>query len=87
VISSVADLKLDNTKASPLFLNGGRLYRDDGATIIASTSNSIQIDYDPVYVADVDIWGATVVGADNGNGSAGEILENLPKIISRKSDL
>lgn len=43
------DMTLDNVKATPLLLIGGRIYRDDGATIIASTSNSIQVDYEPVY--------------------------------------
>jgi hypothetical protein len=52
VNTATVDMKLDNTKASPLTLTGGRLYRDDGATIIASTSNSLQVDYDPVYVVE-----------------------------------
>jgi hypothetical protein len=47
---SKVDLKLDNTKSDPLFLTGGRLYRTDETTIIASTSNSIQIDYSPIYI-------------------------------------
>jgi hypothetical protein len=47
---SKVDLKLDNTKSDPLFLTGGRLYRTDETTIIASTSNSVQIDYSPIYI-------------------------------------
>lgn len=57
--TSVVDLKLDNTKASPLFLNGGRLYRDDNTTIIASTSNAIQVDYSPVYALETGVSGLT----------------------------
>ncbi len=49
------DLNLDNKKATPLMLQGGRLYKDNGHTIIASSSNSIQIDYDPVYSIRTDV--------------------------------
>ena len=52
---SKVDLKLDNTKSTPLFLTGGRLYRTDASTIIASTSNSIQIDYSPVYITNAPL--------------------------------
>lgn len=52
---SKVNLLLDNVKAVPLILKGGRLYRLDGTTIIAATSNSIQIDYTPVYVANAPL--------------------------------
>ena len=52
---SKVDLLLDNIKGVPLILKGGRLYRLDGTTIIASTSNSIQIDYAPVYIANAPL--------------------------------
>jgi hypothetical protein len=52
---SKVDLKLDNTKSDPLFLTGGRLYRTDETTIIASTSNSIQIDYSPIYITNAPL--------------------------------
>ena len=53
--ASVLNLKLDNVDTvNPLFINGGRLYRDDDATVIASGSGSIQMDYDPVYVTSID---------------------------------
>jgi hypothetical protein len=56
--TTVVDMKLDNTKAaSPLTLKGGRIYRDDGTTIIASASNSLQIDYEPVYVVETSSGG------------------------------
>jgi hypothetical protein len=43
------DLKLDNTTANPVMIIGGRLYRDDGTTVIAQNSGSIQLDPDKVY--------------------------------------
>lgn len=57
--ASVVDMTLDNTKASPLLLTGGRLYRDDEATIIAAASNSIQVDYSPVYAIETGVSGLT----------------------------
>jgi hypothetical protein len=52
---SKVDLKIDNKKSEPLMLTGGRLYRLDGSTIISSTSNSVQIDFSPVYVANAPL--------------------------------
>jgi hypothetical protein len=52
---SKVDLKIDNKKNEPLMLTGGRLYRLDGSTIISSTSNSVQIDFSPVYVANAPL--------------------------------
>ena len=49
------DLKIDNKKSEPLILTGGRLYRLDDSTIISSTSNSVQIDYSPVYIANAPL--------------------------------
>lgn len=51
---AMCDLKLDNVKVNPLQITGGRLYRSDGTTVIASGSNSIQIDYEPVYIGNAD---------------------------------
>jgi hypothetical protein len=48
-------LKLDNTKSTPLLLTGGRLYRTDESSIIALTSNSIQIDYSPIYITNAPL--------------------------------
>jgi hypothetical protein len=88
---SMCDLKIDNTKATPLLLQGGRLYRVDGSTIIASTSNSIQIDFSPVYVTSADpdniadlVWNDTT---PRPNGSKGQRLDNIPKIIARNDEL
>jgi hypothetical protein len=59
VRSTVANLKLDNTIATPLMIVGGRLYRDDGTTVIASTSNSIQLDPLKAYPVEVGTSGLT----------------------------
>jgi hypothetical protein len=57
--TSKVDVKIDNIKASPLILTGGRIYREDGLTIISDTSNSIQIDYNPVYTIEIGTSGLT----------------------------
>ena len=51
VRSSIISLKLDNVLTTPVKISGGALTRDDGQTIIASTSNSIQIDPSKSYIA------------------------------------
>jgi hypothetical protein len=51
VVTSILDLKLDNVSGSPVLLVGGRLYRDDGATVIAVAGGSIQMDPDKAYLA------------------------------------
>lgn len=55
----ILDLKLDNTVASPILVIGGRLFRSDGTTVIASTSGSIQMDPDKVYVVETNVSGLT----------------------------
>lgn len=50
--TAILDLKLDNTQPTPVIIGGGRLYRSDGATIIATLSSSIHMDPNRVYVAD-----------------------------------
>lgn len=59
VNASVVDLKIDNIISTPLQIIGGRIYRDDGATIIAATSNSIQIDPSKAYGVEVGTSGLT----------------------------
>lgn len=49
----------DNTKADALKITGAWIDRDDGATIIASASNSIQIDPPAVFVKETDTSGLT----------------------------
>jgi len=56
---SMCDLLIDNTKAAALILTGGRIYRIDGTTVISATSNSIHIDYDPVYNISTGVSGLT----------------------------
>ena len=75
-------------------MNGGRIYRDDDATVIATSSGSIQMDYDPVYVTGVEstdsadaVWDGVIVGEDRPNGSAGDVVKNLPKLITKRDDL
>jgi hypothetical protein len=46
-------------KSAPLILTGGRMYRTDGSTVIAATSNSIQIDFSPVYAIETGVSGLT----------------------------
>ena len=54
------NLKIDNTGASPVVIGGGRIYRTDGATVIAATSGSIQMDPARVYVTE---GGATQIAS------------------------
>lgn len=49
--TAVISLKLDNVLATPVMLVGARLYRDDGATVIAATSGPIHIDPLKAYTA------------------------------------
>jgi hypothetical protein len=54
-INNGFNLFLDNLKATPLmFTDQARLYKANGATIIATTSNSIQLDSGKVYSPKLD---------------------------------
>lgn len=57
--SSAVDLRIDNRKTQPLKLVGGRMYRDDGQSVIAATSNSVHVDYAPVYTVETGVSGLT----------------------------
>jgi len=46
-----ADVHLENTKTTPLTVTGGYLIRKDYSTVIAATSNSIQMDPGRAYLA------------------------------------
>jgi hypothetical protein len=59
VVTSLINLKLDNITASPVIIAGARLYRDDGSTVIAATSGSIQMDPDKVYAIETGTSGLT----------------------------
>jgi hypothetical protein len=52
-------ITFDNTKADALKITGAWIDRDDGTTIIASGSNSIQIDPPAVFVKETDTSGLT----------------------------
>jgi len=47
----VVDLRLDNVLTAPVKVFGGYLFRDDGTTVIAPTSGSIQMDPSKAYIA------------------------------------
>jgi len=51
---SVANITLDNILATPVVLLGGSMTRSDGASIIAATSGSIQIDPAKAYLVQND---------------------------------
>lgn len=54
-ITAGFNLYLDNVRANPLkFTDGARLYKANGETVIASASNSIQLDSGKVYSPKVD---------------------------------
>lgn len=59
VRTAVVNLRLDNVISTPLMVTGGRLYRDDGLTVIAPTSNSIQLDPGKAYPVEVGTSGLT----------------------------
>ena len=50
--TTIINMQLDNRNVAPVKITGGRLYRSDNATIIASLSNSIQMDPSRVYLGD-----------------------------------
>jgi len=59
VNNSILDLTLDNVGSSPVRITGGRIFRSDGTRIIASTSGSIHIEYNPVYAIETITSGLT----------------------------
>jgi hypothetical protein len=52
-------ITFDNKKADPLKITGAWIDRDDGATIIASASNSVQIDPPAVFIKETGVSGLT----------------------------
>ena len=59
VDTAVVDAQLDNVAATPVIIGGGYLSRNDGTTIIAATSGSIQMDPSRAYQA---VGGVTSMG-------------------------
>lgn len=54
VNTAVVNLQLFNVNTAAAILTGARLVRDDGLTVIAASSNSLQIDPGKAYVANSD---------------------------------
>lgn len=61
--AGVVDVKLDNVGALPVLVVGGYLSRSDGATVIASTSGSIQMDPGKAYVSNPAALASTTAQA------------------------
>lgn len=59
VQSTLINMKFDNIISTPLMIIGGRIYSDNGSTVIAATSNSIQIDPSKAYAVEVGTSGLT----------------------------
>jgi len=51
ITTSIVNLLLDNTTLAPVKIVGGYLSRDDGNTVIAASSGSIQMDPSKAYIA------------------------------------
>ena len=86
IVTSILGLKLDNTAATPVIIAGARLYRDDDATVIASTSGSIQMDPEKAYMADTGTLGAAVWGTVvDGTYTAEESLRLINSVQAGKT--
>ena len=59
IVTGIVNIKLDNTALTPVIIGGGRLFRDDGTTVIAAASGSIQMDPSRVYVVETGVSGLT----------------------------
>lgn len=57
--TSTVNIKMDNITNIPLMVIGGRIYSDNGSTVIAATSNSIQMDPKRVYGIETGTSGLT----------------------------
>ena len=76
---SIVDLLLENTHVSglPAKITGAYLYRDDGSTVILSTSKSIQLDPSKAYIANADSVTASLAVIAN------KVDDNQALIISK----
>lgn len=87
IVTGLLNLTLDNTETLPVQVVGGRLYRDDGSTVISPTSGSIQLDPDKVYVVNGDgaaaaaVWNYVLTGST----TASDLLQ-LSSAIKAKTD-
>jgi len=57
--TAVRAITFDNTKSEPLIIKDCWIDRDDGTSIISTTSNSIQIDPPAVFIAETSTSGLT----------------------------
>ena len=80
--TDIVDMTLDNIKSTPLLIRGGRIHRKDGATVIASTSNSIHLDYDPVYQLETGVSGLTSAESAQLNNINTTVDTNLDAKVS-----
>lgn len=97
VNTSMINLKLDNTNVAPVIIGGGRLYHDDGSTVIAAASNSIQMDPDRVYTIETGTSGltpteaaqltdaATMAMPIDGAHTAAQVMRILAAVAAGKS--
>jgi len=51
VVTSIIDIHLQNTSATPVWMHGARLYRDDNTTILDAGTGPIQLDPLRAYIA------------------------------------
>ena len=76
-VTSKAAITWDNTKSTPLQINNAWVDRDDGASIIATTSNSIQINPPAVFVKETATSGLTSSESTKLDNAASEASLNI----------
>lgn len=88
VVTSRADIKLDNTQSQPVIIKGARLYRDDGEAVIATTSGSIQMEPDKAYVASASSLAQGIWANEIENGlSAEQVMRVMLAVLAGKTDV
>jgi hypothetical protein len=76
-VTGKAAITWDNTKSTPLQINNAWVDRDDGASIIATTSNSIQINPPAVFVKETATSGLTSSESTKLDNAASEASLNI----------
>jgi len=76
-VTSKAAITWDNTKSTPLQINNVWANRDDGVSIIAATSNSIQINPPAVFVKETATSGLTSSESTKLDNAASEASLNI----------
>lgn len=59
VNTAVVDMRMQNISTSSVLVTGGRIYRDDGTSILAPGNGPIQLDYGRVYALETGVSGLT----------------------------